>query len=194
MGSIWAGRASAGLIISEATGISVEGLGWPNAPGIWSDEQVDGWKLVTDTVHKEGGKLLLASSIGKGFVAETSELIAETRKGRQVVNLKGDAKLRVIREIPAEHDHIAAVGENRKLIVFNLEEMPTMARGQGVMLQRYRDGGMKDVKCFAREEGLTWMSPAGRQMREDDLMMWTGKRASAGRMAPRGFNKSGRFS
>jgi len=88
-------------------------------------------------VHKPGGRLMLAASNGKGFVAETAELLAETRKGRQVVNLKGNAKLTVMREIDESHDHVACVGENRKLIVFNLEEMPVMARGQGVMLQRW---------------------------------------------------------
>jgi len=146
-------------------------------------------------VHKEGGRLLLASSIGKGFVAQTAELLAETRKGRQVVNLKGDASLRVIREIAPEHNHVAAVGENRKLIVFNLEEMPVMARGQGVQLQRYRDGGLSDATTFVLAEGLSWtMGGSGDRTRtETEIHMWKVARGAAGRMPPTGFPKDNRF-
>ncbi|MEO0464578.1 MAG: DNA topoisomerase IV subunit A [Pseudomonadota bacterium] len=146
-------------------------------------------------VHKEGGRLLLASSSGKGFVAETAELIAETKKGKQVVNLKGDASLQVIREIAPEHDHVAAVGDNRKLIVFNLEEMPVMARGQGVQLQRYRDGGLSDARTFVLADGLSWqMGGSGERTRtETDIHMWKVARGAAGRMPPTGFPKSNRF-
>ena len=146
-------------------------------------------------VHKPGGKLLLASSIGKGFVAETNELLAETRKGRQVVNLKGDAELRVIREIAPEHDHVACVGENRKLIVFNLEEMPVMARGQGVMLQRYRDGGLSDATTFKLEDGLSWqMGGSGERTRtETEIWQWKVARSAAGRLPPQGFPKDNKF-
>ncbi len=146
-------------------------------------------------VHKEGGRLLLASSIGKGFIAETKELLAETKKGKQVVNLKGTAALQVIREVPEGHDHIAAVGDNRKLIVFNLEEMPIMARGQGVMLQRYRDGGLSDATTFVLAEGLSWtMGGAGDRTRtESDIWQWKVARGAAGRMPPQGFPKNNRF-
>ncbi len=146
-------------------------------------------------VHKEGGRLLLAASNGKGFVAETAELLAETRKGRQVVNLKGDAKLRVIREIATEDDHVAAVGDNRKLIVFNLEEMPVMARGQGVQIQRYRDGGLSDARTFVLGEGLSWqMGGSGERTRtETEIGMWKVARGAAGRMPPTGFPKDNRF-
>ncbi len=146
-------------------------------------------------VHKEGGRLLLASSTGKGFVAETGELIAETKKGKQVVNLKGTAKLQVIREVTAEHDHVAAVGDNRKLIVFNLEEMPVMARGQGVMLQRYRDGGLSDATTFKLEEGLSWqMGGAGDRTRtENEMWQWKVARGAVGRLPPQGFPKNNRF-
>jgi len=157
--------------------------------------------LETDTsiakmlVHKEGGRLLLASSVGKGFVAETAELLAETRKGRQVVNLKGDATLRVIREIAHTDDHVAAVGDNRKLIVFNLEEMPVMARGQGVQVQRYRDGGLSDARTFVLAEGLSWtMGGSGERTRtETEIGMWKVARGAAGRMPPTGFPKDNRF-
>jgi len=146
-------------------------------------------------VHKEGGRLLLASSIGKGFVAQTSELLAETRKGRQVVNLKADARLQVIREIASQHDHIAAVGDNRKLIVFNLDEMPIMARGQGVQLQRYRDGGLADATTFTLADGLSWrMGGSGERTRtETEIHMWKVARGAAGRMPPTGFPKNNRF-
>ncbi|MGB3471443.1 MAG: DNA topoisomerase IV subunit A [Erythrobacter sp.] len=146
-------------------------------------------------VHKDGGKILLASSIGKGFVAETAELIAETKKGKQVVNLKGDASLRVIREIAPEHDHIAAVGDNRKLIVYHLQEMPIMARGQGVQLQRYRDGGLSDATTFTLADGLSWqMGGSGERTRtETEIGMWKVARGAAGRMPPTGFPKNNRF-
>ncbi|AWW74111.1 DNA topoisomerase IV subunit A [Erythrobacter sp. KY5] len=146
-------------------------------------------------VHKEGGRLLLASSNGKGFIAETKELLAETKKGKQVVNLKGDARLQVIREVPENHDHVAAVGENRKLIVFNLEEMPIMARGQGVMLQRYRDGGLSDATTFVLEDGLSWqMGGSGERTRtENEIWQWKVARGAAGRLPPQGFPKNNRF-
>lgn len=146
-------------------------------------------------VHRAGGKLLLASSLGKGFVAETSELLAETRKGRQVVNLKDGAKLNVIRPIAESHDHVACVGDNRKLVVFNLEELPIMARGQGVQLQRFRDGGLSDAITFVLADGLSWqMGGSGERTRtETEIRMWKVARGAAGRMPPQGFPKSGRF-
>ncbi|SMQ60888.1 DNA topoisomerase IV subunit A [Altererythrobacter xiamenensis] len=146
-------------------------------------------------VNREGGRLLLASSIGKGFVAETKDLVAETKKGKQVVNLKGDAKLQVMREIAEGHDHVACVGDNRKLVVFNLEEVPVMGRGQGVMLQRYRDGGLSDAKTFVLAEGLSWqMGGKGDRTRtENDIWQWKVARGAAGRMPPQGFPKDNRF-
>ena len=146
-------------------------------------------------VHRPGGRLLLASSHGKGFVAAMDDLLAETRKGRQVVNLKDGAALRVIREIAPTHDHVACVGDNRKLVVFNLEELPVMARGQGVQLQRYRDGGLSDAITFVLGDGLSWqMGGSGERTRtETEIRMWKVARGAAGRMPPQGFPKSGRF-
>lgn len=146
-------------------------------------------------VHRPGGRLLLASSIGKGFVAEMDELLAETRKGRQVVNLKDGAMLQVIREIAPAHDHIACVGDNRKLVVFNLEELPVMSRGQGVTLQRYRDGGMADAITFTLANGLSWqMGGSGERTRtETEINLWKVARGGAGRMPPQGFPKNNRF-
>jgi topoisomerase IV subunit A len=142
-----------------------------------------------------GQKLLLASSDGRGFVAAASEVIAETRKGRQVVNLKAGARLRVVSQIPAEADYVAVVGDNRKLLVFPLGELPEMTRGQGVQLQRYRDGGLSDVVAFRYAEGLSWPmgGEGGRTRTESDLAGWRAARGAAGRMPPNGFPRSNRF-
>ncbi|MDC8755139.1 DNA topoisomerase IV subunit A [Erythrobacter sp. sf7] len=151
--------------------------------------------VVAMLVHRAGGRLLLASSHGKGFVAEMNELLAETRKGRQVVNLKDGAKLAVIRPIAESHDHVACVGDNRKLVVFNLEELPVMTRGQGVQLQRYRDGGLSDATTFVLADGLSWqMGGSGERTRtETEIRMWKVARGAAGRMPPQGFPKNNRF-
>ena len=151
--------------------------------------------IVAMVVHEKDKQLLLASTIGKGFVAVTDELLAETRKGRQVVNLKGVARLNVVRPIAPEHDHVAVVGENRKLVVFALDEMPVMARGQGVTLQRYRDGGLSDATTLKLEDGLSWtMGGKGDRTRtEGEIAMWKVARGAAGRMPPTGFPKDNKF-
>jgi len=111
------------------------------------------------------------------------------------VNLKGDAKLATVREIAPEHDHVAVVGENRKLVVFALEEMPVMTRGQGVTLQRYRDGGLSDATTFKLEDGLSWQmgGDSGRTRTETEIGMWKVARGAAGRLPPTGFPKDNRF-
>lgn len=146
-------------------------------------------------VHKPGTQLLLASSTGHGFAAITDELLAETRKGRQVVNLKDGRKLTVVRAIAPEHDHVAVVGENRKLVVFNLEELPVMSRGQGVTLQRYRDGGLADATTLRLEDGLSWEmgGETGRTRTEKDIHMWKVARGAAGRLPPQGFPRDNKF-
>ncbi|APE29181.1 DNA topoisomerase IV subunit A [Aurantiacibacter gangjinensis] len=152
-------------------------------------------QIIAVVVHEKDKQILLGSTIGKGFVAVTDELLAETRKGRQVVNLKGDAKLLVARAVPAEHDHVAVVGENRKLVVFALEEMPVMTRGQGVTLQRYRDGGLSDATTFRMEDGLSWTmgGDTGRTRTESEINMWKVARGAAGRLPPQGFPKDNKF-
>ena len=90
-------------------------------------------------------------------------------------------------------DHIAVVGENRKVLIFSIEELPEMGRGKGVRLQKYKDGGLSDATTFNLEEGLSWLDPAGRTRTENDLAEWIAKRASAGRMAPRGFPRDNKF-
>ncbi|QKG70041.1 DNA topoisomerase IV subunit A [Erythrobacter mangrovi] len=152
-------------------------------------------QIIAVIVHKPGQRLLLAATTGKGFAATTDELLAETRKGRQVVNLKDKAKLAVVRPIEAGHDHVAVVGDNRKLVVFNLEEVPQMARGQGVTLQRYRDGGLSDAITFKLEDGLSWTmgGKEGRTRTEPDMWQWKVARGGAGRMPPTGFPRDNRF-
>src|SRR5690606_11068661 len=114
--------------------------------------------------------------------------------GRQVVNLKGDAKLLVVRPVPEGADHVAAIGENRKLVVFAVSEMPEMAEGQGVMLQRYKDGGPSDATVFKLEEGLSWPmgGQTGRTRTENDLTMRRVARGASGRLPPTGFPKTGK--
>jgi topoisomerase-4 subunit A len=140
-------------------------------------------------------KLLLASSDGRGFVTAAAGAIAETRKGKQVVNVRPGAKLAVVRRIGAEDDYVAAIGENRKMVAFPLAELPEMARGQGVQLQRYRDGGLADVTSFRFAEGISWPmgGDSGRTRTEPDLNPWRAARGAAGRMAPTGFPKTNRF-
>ncbi len=147
--------------------------------------------IVTVIVVQEGKQLLLASDDGRGFIAPQSDLVAATRGGKQVMNPSEPAKLSVCR--PVEGDHLAVVGQNRKLLIFPLSELPVMARGKGVMLQRYKDGGMTDAKTFNLEDGLTWPWGADKTRTEKDLLAWIGKRGAAGRMAPNGFPKSGKF-
>jgi topoisomerase-4 subunit A len=93
-------------------------------------------------------------------------------------------------------DYLAVVGKNRKMLVFPLDQLPEMARGKGVRLQRYKDGGVADLRCFSMEEGLTWEDSAGRSYTrmKDELTEWLGDRAQAGRMVPKGFPRSGKFS
>ena len=151
--------------------------------------------IVALVVHKPGQRLLLAADTGRGFAANTDELLAETRKGRQVVNLKDKARLAVVHPIAAGHDHVAVVGDNRKLVVFNLEELPELARGQGVTLQRYRDGGLSDATTFILAEGLSWAmgGGSGRTRTETEMWQWKVARGGAGRMPPNGFPRDNRF-
>ena len=141
------------------------------------------------------GRLLLASTSGHGFIAQMADAVAETRKGRGVVNLKPKAQLLVVRPIAPSDDSIAVVGENRKLVVFPITEMPVMARGQGVTLQKYRDGGLSDAISFVFAEGLSWTmgGDTGRTRTESDLGPWRVARSASGRMPPTGFPRNNRF-
>ena len=152
-------------------------------------------QIVAVIVHRPGQRLLLAADSGRGFAATTDELLAETRKGRQVVNLKDKARLAVVRPIASSHDHVAVVGDNRKLVVFNLDELPELSRGQGVTLQRYRDGGLADATTFTLADGLSWAmgGGSGRTRTEPEMWQWKVARGGAGRMPPTGFPRNNRF-
>jgi topoisomerase-4 subunit A len=133
----------------------------------------------------------VAASDGRGFVVVADEAVAQTRAGKQVLNLGEGAVARVA--APVAVDTVAAVGENRKLLLFPLTEVPEMARGRGVILQRYKQGGLSDLKVFTLAEGLSWRR--GDQTRtETDLRAWVGTRSQSGRIVPTGFPKNNRFS
>ncbi len=150
-------------------------------------------EIVALRIHRPGGRLLVASSLGDGFIVPEDEVIAQTRAGRQVLNVKAPGVARVC--TPVTGDSVAVVGENRKLLVFGLDELPQLGRGKGVRLQKYKDGGLSDVITFDLADGLNWRDPAGRTrtVSGDDLAEWRGQRAGAGRMAPRGFPRDNRF-
>ncbi|MEJ2014619.1 MAG: DNA topoisomerase IV subunit A [Limibacillus sp.] len=151
--------------------------------------------VIAMMLHRPGGKLLVASSEGQGFLVPEEEVIAQTKNGKQVLNVSDGAEAQVCRPLPEGADSVAVVGDNHKLLIFPLEELPEMTRGKGVRLQRYKDGGLADAKCFRLAEGLSWtMGGAGDRTRtETELTDWLGKRASAGRLPPRGFPKNNRF-
>jgi topoisomerase-4 subunit A len=140
-------------------------------------------------------KLLVASSDGRGFITSGEAVLAETRKGKQLLNLREGAKLKVIRPVPGDADAVAVMGENRKMLVFALKELPEMGRGSGVQLQRYRDGGLADVTVLKLADGLSWSmgGDSGRTRTEADLSAWKAIRGASGRMAPLGFPRSNRF-
>jgi topoisomerase-4 subunit A len=152
-------------------------------------------QIVAFVSHRPEMRLLLASSAGKGFVADAGELLAETRKGRAVMTTKLGVKLAVARDIPEEHDHVAVVGENRKLVIFAIDELPALAKGQGVTLQRYRDGGLSDVTTFRLEGGLSWKmgGESGRTRTEPEMGLWKVARGAAGRLPPQGFPRDNKF-
>ena len=147
--------------------------------------------IVTLFVHDPERKLLVASTSANGFVVAEKDIVAMTRKGKQVLNVSGADEAALV--TPAHGDMIAVIGENRKMLVFPLSEVNEMGRGRGVRLQRYKDGGLSDAKVFSKADGLTWLDAAGRLFKADDLMEWQGARAQAGRMAPKGFPRNNKF-
>jgi topoisomerase-4 subunit A len=147
-------------------------------------------EIVALFVHRPDGKLLVASADGRGFIVPESEVAAQTRAGKQVLNLAESVEAAAC--APVEGDTVAVIGENRKLLLFPLKELPEMGRGRGVILQRYKDGGLSDVKCFAYGEGLTWKQ-GERQRTETALAEWRGERGQAGRLPPQGFTRSNKF-
>ncbi len=150
-------------------------------------------EIVSAFPYKPGSKLLMVSSEGRGFVAPADDVVANTRKGRQVLNVDG-ANVAVL-AVPADGDHVAIIGENRKLLCFPISEVAEMGRGKGVRLQRYKDGGLSDARTFNLADGLTWLDTSGRTwtVTQADLLEWLGHRAEAGRLPPKGFPKSNTF-
>jgi len=158
--------------------------------------------ILTAFVHDPARKLLLVSHQGYGFIVPEAEVAANTRKGKQVMNVKAPDEALICVCVPDGHDHLAIVGENRKMLVFPFRDerraddrIPEMTRGRGVRLQRYKDGGTLDAKTFALADGLTWQDSSGRTFTRsaDELAEWRSVRATAGRMVPKGFPRSGRF-
>jgi topoisomerase-4 subunit A len=172
---------------------SARGFGEPVRLFIDLDAEVD---IVQLLVARPDMKLLIASSDGKGFVTSGDATLAETRKGKQLVNVRAGGRVAVVRPIPEGADIVAVIGENRKMLVFQLSELPELGRGQGVTLQRYRDGGLADAVAFRSAEGLSWTlgGESGRVRTETDLSPWRAARGAAGRMPPIGFPRNNRFS
>jgi topoisomerase-4 subunit A len=171
---------------------SARGFGEPVRLFVDLDAEVE---IVQLLGVRPGMKLLVASSDGRGFLTSGEATLAETRKGKQLVNLRPGASVAVIRPVPEGADGVAVIGENRKLLVFPLAELPELGRGQGVTLQRYRDGGLSDAVPLRLSEGLSWAlgGETGRVRTEADLGPWRAARGAAGRMPPIGFPRSNRF-
>ncbi|MGJ0503776.1 MAG: DNA topoisomerase IV subunit A [Methylocystis sp.] len=153
----------------------------------------EGADVVAVMPHEAGAALLLVTNDGRGFVVSADDLLSSTRKGRAVLTVDPPSRLTIVTQ--AQGDHVAIIGENRKLLVFPLSEAPRMARGKGVRMQRYKDGGVADAKVFALKNGLTWTDASNRVFTIDkaELKDWIGHRAEAGRLPPRGFPRNNRF-
>jgi topoisomerase-4 subunit A len=137
------------------------------------------------------GKMLVAASTGHGLVVDMQGALAQTRNGKQVLNLSGTA--RAVACAIVAGDTVASVGVNRKLIIFGLDEVPEMGRGKGVILQRFKDGGLADITVFDRAKGLSWLAGGGRVRTETDLSTWLARRGGAGKLPPNGFPRPAKF-
>ena len=143
-------------------------------------------------LHDPGKKMLVASNEGRGFIVPSNEVLAQTKTGKQVLNVSGKAEALIFKYIEAGDNHVAVIGTNRKMLVFPLDELPEMNRGKGVILQKFKEGRLSDAKTFSMEKGLEYKYGAGTTTVED-ITPWIGKRASAGRLPPNGFPKSNCF-
>ena len=141
-------------------------------------------------LYKPDQKFVVASSDGRGFVVKADDVLAQTKNGKQVLNV--DAPEKAVAFAPVIGDHVAVIGTNRKMLVFPVTELPEMGRGRGVILQKYSGGQLSDVKTFNLKEGLTWKS-GDKTRTESDIRSWKGERAQSGKMAPNGFNRSNKF-
>ncbi|MCB1562116.1 MAG: DNA topoisomerase IV subunit A [Alphaproteobacteria bacterium] len=148
---------------------------------------------ITDLkLFEAGRKMIVAATTGHGFIVKAEDVLAQTKSGKQILNVKAPAEAALCVNIGAGDDHVAVIGKNRKMLVFVLDEIPEMARGKGVILQKYKDGGVSDLKSFALGAGLGFKYGSGETLVED-LSPWLGKRAQAGRIPPNGFPKSNKF-
>ena len=150
-------------------------------------------EIVAAFPYRPGLKLLMATTEGRGFVVSSDDIVANTRKGKQVLNV--DAPVEAMLAVPAEGDHVAIIGQNRKLLCFPISEVAEMSRGKGVKLQRYKDGGLSDAKVFTLADGLTWLDTSARTwtVPQAELIDWLGHRAESGRLPPKGFPKNNKF-
>ncbi len=166
------------------------GHGEPIRLMVEMDEAQD---IIGAFVHKPGRMLLVASNEARGFVVAENDVIANTRKGKQVLNLTAPAE--AVLCVEADGDQVAVIGQNRKLLVFPIAQVTQMTRGRGVRLQRYRDGDIADIRVFKGEEGLTWTDSSGRTFNRslEELADWRGERGQAGRLPPTGFPRSNKF-
>jgi topoisomerase-4 subunit A len=166
---------------------SARGHGEPLRLMLDLDDKV---RIVAVFAHKPGRKRVLASKAGYGFLMPEDEAVSFRRAGKQVLSVEADGAL-VCLEV--EGDHLAVVGDNGKILVFRLDELPEMPRGKGVKLQSYREGGLRDALAFDAEAGPAWIDAAGRNRAWTDWKDWLGKRAGSGKLAPKGFPSSKRF-
>ena len=155
-------------------------------------ELANGHDVVTMFVHKPDRRLIVASESGRGFIVEENDVIAQTKNGKQVLNLGEDDKAAAFTFIGDQHDAIVVLGSKRKLLIFPLDELPSMSRGRGVILQRYNKGVIADITTLKFNEGLTWRSGNGWRT-EPDIERWVGKRAQSGQLPPKGFPRANRF-
>jgi topoisomerase-4 subunit A len=149
--------------------------------------------IVSLFVNKGGRDFLIASAEGQGFIVKEDDCVGNTRKGKQVLNVQMPNEARALATVTG--DTVAVIGDNRKMLLFPIDQVPEMGRGRGVRLQKYRDGGLSDVATFDSREGLTWKDSAGREFSATikELSDWRGNRADAGRLPPKGFPKSNKF-
>jgi topoisomerase-4 subunit A len=187
------------LLASSGKFFTLEGSKLPGGRGNGEPVRLLADMEATDVVvaifaYQPGNKRLIASSDGHGFTVLEDNCLANTRKGKQVLNVTLPAEAVLCTPIAANADHVATVGENRKLNIFKLSDLPEMPRGKGVRLQKFKDGGLSDVITFNLKEGLTWSDASGRNFTNTDLGEWIGERAQAGRLPPKGFPRSNKFS
>jgi topoisomerase-4 subunit A len=184
--------ATNGKVFTLDVGKLPGGRGFGEPVRLYADIE-EGEDIVCVMPYTAGQRMLIVGSDGRGFFVNQDEMLSSTRKGRGVLSVDAPSKAQVL--VEGDGDYIATIGENRKMLVFKAVDVPDMARGKGVRLQRYKDGGIVDARVFKMKEGLTWTDSAGRNftVSKAELKDWIGNRAEAGRLPPKGFPKNNRF-